>query len=73
MDKKTQEILKGLKTAIETELTGHAFYKNAAQNTDDPMGKETFTRMAEEEMAHFNYLRHQYKSVMEKGDYCGGS
>jgi rubrerythrin len=25
--------------------------------------------MAEEEMAHFNYLRHQYKSVMEKGDY----
>ena len=69
MDKKTEEILKGLKTAIETELTGHAFYKNAAQNTDDPMGKETFSRMAEEEMAHFNYLRHQYKSVMENGDY----
>ena len=33
------------------------------------MGKETFTRMAEEEMGHFNYLRHQYKSVLEKGDY----
>jgi rubrerythrin len=61
--------LKGLKTAIEAELMGHEFYKNAAKSTDDPMGKETFSRMAEEEMAHFNYLRHQYKSVMENGDY----
>jgi rubrerythrin len=69
MKKKNEEILKGLKTAIEAELMGHEFYKNAAKNTDDPMGKETFSRMAEEEMAHFNYLRHQYKSVMENGDY----
>ena len=69
MDKKIEETLKGLKTAIEAELTGHEFYKNAAKNTNDPMGKETFSRMAEEEMGHFNYLRHQYGSVMEKGDY----
>ena len=68
MDNKTEEFLQGLKTAIEAELTGHQFYKNAAKNTDDPMGKETFSQMAEEEMAHFNYLRHQYRSVMEKGD-----
>jgi rubrerythrin len=69
MDKQTEEILQGLKIAIEAELTGHEFYKNAAKSTADPMGKETFTRMAEEEMGHFNYLRHQYKSVLEKGDY----
>jgi rubrerythrin len=69
MDKQTIEILEGLKTAIEAELTGHEFYKNAAKSTDDPMGKETFSQMAEEEMAHFNYLRHQYNSVLEKGDY----
>ena len=69
MDKQMEEILQGLKIAIEAELTGHEFYKNAAKSTDDPMGKETFTRMAEEEMGHFNYLRHQYKSVLEKGDY----
>jgi rubrerythrin len=25
--------------------------------------------MAEEEMGHFNYLRHQYKSVLDNGDY----
>jgi rubrerythrin len=69
MEKETEEILKGLKTAIEAELTGYEFYKNAAKNTVDPLGKETFLRMAEEEMSHFNYLRHQYKSVLEKGDY----
>ena len=25
--------------------------------------------MADEEMSHFNYLRHQYRSVLETGDY----
>jgi len=28
------------------------------KNTKDPKGKETFSRMAEEEMGHFNDLRH---------------
>ena len=69
MNKETEKILQGLKTAIEAELTGHEFYKNAAKTTRDPMGKETFSRMAEEEMGHLNYLRHQYKSVLEKGEY----
>jgi rubrerythrin len=69
MNKKTEEILQGLKTAIEAELTGHEFYKSAAKTTSDPVGKETFSRMAEEEIGHFNYLRHQYKSVLEKGEY----
>lgn len=69
MNKKTEEILQGLKTAIEAELTGHEFYKNAAKTTGDPVGKDTFSRMAEEEIGHFNYLRHQYKSVLEKGEY----
>jgi rubrerythrin len=54
MNKKTEEILQGLKTAIEAELTGHEFYKNAAETTSDPVGKETFSRMAEEEIGHFN-------------------
>jgi rubrerythrin len=67
MDQDKSEILAGLKTAIEAELTGYNFYKNAAQTTTDPMGKETFLRLSEEEIGHFNYLRHQYKSVLEEG------
>ena len=69
MDINTKEILKGLRTAIEAELTGHEFYKNAAKTTRDPVGMEAFSRMAQEEMDHFNYLRHQYKSIIEKGGY----
>ena len=69
MDKKTKGILDGLKTAMEAEITGHAFYKNAAKTTKDSRGKMTFSQMAEEEMSHFNYLKHQYQSVLEKGDY----
>lgn len=69
MKKGKSEILAALKTALEAELTGHAFYKNAAGTTDDPLGKKAFTRMAAEEMGHFNYLRHQYKAVLETGDY----
>ena len=66
---KNEEVLKGLKTAMEAELTGHTFYKNASETIADPMGRETFAAMAAEEMEHFNYLRHQYESVLEKGGY----
>ncbi len=69
MEKRAKEILEGLKTAMEAELTGHTFYKNAAENTNNPGGKKTFSRMADEEMGHFKYLRHQYKSVLQSGQY----
>ncbi len=63
------EVLQGLKTAMEAELAGNAFYSNAAAATSDTKGKETFSRLAKEEMGHFNYLRHQYRSVLKTGDY----
>lgn len=69
MDKGNEETLKALKTAIEAELTGHEFYKNAAKTTDDPKGKAAFEQMAMEEMKHFEYLRHQYRAVLEQGTY----
>jgi rubrerythrin len=69
MSDKNEEILNGLKTAMEAELTGYNFYRNAAQNVSDPKGKETLYQMAEEEVNHFNYLRHQYQSVIERGKY----
>ena len=64
-----QEILDGLKIAMEAELTGANFYKNAAESVADPKAKETLSEMAQEEMGHFKYLQHQYQSVLEKGNY----
>jgi rubrerythrin len=69
MNKQTEKILNGLKIAMEAELTGHQFYKAASKNTKDTKGKETFSRMADEEMGHFNYLRHQYQSILKTGKY----
>ncbi len=69
MNKQTEKVLDGLKIAMEAELTGHQFYKAASRNTRDAKGKETFSRMADEEMGHFNYLRHQYQSILKNGEY----
>lgn len=69
MNKQTEKVLDGLKAAMEAELTGHQFYKAASKNTKDPKGKETFSSMADEEMGHFNYLRHQYQSILKTGEY----
>jgi len=64
-----KEILDGLKTAMEAELTGFNFYKMAADSVKDSGAKKALSQMAEEEMGHFKYLRHQYQSVLEKGNY----
>ena len=63
------DVLRGLKIALEAELTGYNFYKNAAENISDIDAKETFQTMAEEEMEHFNFLRRQYDAVLKKGKY----
>jgi rubrerythrin len=69
MNRQIGRILDGLKIAMEAELTGHQFYKAASKNTKDAKGKETFSRMADEEMVHFNTLRHQYQSILKNGEY----
>ena len=69
MEEKTSAILKGLKTAMEAELTGLNFYKNASENISDPKGREAFLRMANEEEAHFKYLRRQYQSILKEGKF----
>jgi len=69
MEKKIEEDLHALKTAMEAELTGYNFYRTAAKNFTDRSGKEALLRMADDEMEHFKYLQHQYKSMMERGRY----
>jgi rubrerythrin len=67
MDKPQEKILAALRSAMEAEMTGYHFYSNAAQTTEDPQGKATFQRLAEEEMLHFNYLKKQYGSILKTG------
>ena len=69
MDDATKDILQGLKTAIEAELTGYNFYKQASESIQDPGGKEAFARMAEEEKGHYRFLRLQYNAVLKEGGF----
>ena len=69
MTRQRERILDGLTTAMEAELIGHQFYKVASRNTKDPKGKTTFSSMAEEELGHFHFLRHQYRAIFDTGDY----
>lgn len=48
--------LDALQHAVQSELEGHHFYRMAAQATQDPKGREVFTRLAEEELEHARVL-----------------
>ena len=63
----TQELLSGLRQAMQAERAGFEFYAAAADKTDDPVGRETFRRLAHEENEHFNFLSAQYHSLLERG------
>ena len=60
-------ILEGLKQAMQAEVDGHNFYRMAADNTKDEMGKEAFIALAKDEVDHFNFLKAQYKSFEKDG------
>lgn len=63
----SQDILDGLRKAIQAEVEGRSFYLMAAQSTSDPQGREVFERMADEERKHADYLRQQYRALSETG------
>ena len=72
MGTKTTELLGALRAAMQGERTGHEFYKVAAASTKDPQGKKVFKQLAEEELAHFDFLRQHLQSVTEKGELASG-
>jgi len=57
----------GLLSAMRAEHEGHHFYRMAAQTTSDDKGQQIFERLAAEELDHFEFLRGQYRSVLETG------
>jgi rubrerythrin len=63
----TERLLEGLKKAIQTEVDGYYFYQMAADTMSDSKGRELFRKLAEEELAHKQFLERQYKSIKETG------
>lgn len=67
MNDEMKRITDGLQKAMQAEHEGRHFYLMAANNTDDPRGKEIFETLAAEELNHFHYLQAQYKALVETG------
>ena len=67
MDSSVQRMADGFRTAVQMEADGYSFYLMAARSTTDPKGQEVFRTLADEELGHMEFLKTQYKSVMETG------
>jgi len=72
MSYETPEILVGLRHAMQSERTGYEFYKLAASRTEDPVGRLTFERLANEEEEHFNFLAAHYRALQTTGQLAEG-
>ncbi len=56
-----------LKQAIMLERRGHAFYKNVADQAEDPVVQTFFNDLATEEVAHITLLSAQFKAYNSTG------
>jgi rubrerythrin len=54
-----------LKQALLLEKRGYVFYRTAAEQSKDPIVKEFFIMMAEEEKSHIEALTTQFKALKE--------
>lgn len=67
MDKNQDTILNGLREAIRTETDGHHFYLMAAKTVGDPKGRAVFSSLAEDELAHLQFLSKQHDAISATG------
>ncbi|RLC47727.1 MAG: hypothetical protein DRH70_02730 [Candidatus Coatesbacteria bacterium] len=68
-DESRDKVAKAIAEAIRTENDGRYFYLMAANSTTDPKGKEVFETLAAEEEGHMKYLKKQYLSLLERGEF----
>jgi rubrerythrin len=61
--------LTALEKAIEIERQGEAFYKEAAEHIQDPMGKAVFQTLAREEVQHVRLLQAEYETIRNEQEW----
>lgn len=67
MTEDTTAALSMLREAVRNELDGKAMYLQAAEGTQDELGKTMFQSFAKEEEQHVHILQAQYATVIESG------
>lgn len=58
-----------LKYAMQMELDGYNFFKEKAQNLNNPTAKKLFLELAEVEMEHYNFIKEQLKTYEETNSF----
>jgi len=58
------DLTRVLRNAMEAERDGFTFYSMAADRAEDPGARETFTRLAEVEQAHYEALQTGYRALL---------
>ncbi|MCP4703675.1 MAG: ferritin family protein [candidate division Zixibacteria bacterium] len=67
MTNSKKKLADGLLKAIKAEKYGHSFYLMAAKSTEDKKGQEVFKTLAREELDHMQFLKDQYRSIVDTG------
>jgi len=68
-DEARDKVAEGIAEAIRTENDGRYFYLMAANSTTDPKGKKVFETLADEELVHMKFLKKQYLSLLNRGEF----
>jgi rubrerythrin len=62
---KKEDVKQAIKTAIQMEKDGHAFYKKAAVQTKSDMGKIVFENLAADELVHLETFQKIFKGKID--------
>ncbi len=68
----SQEASAILQQAISDEEKAQEYYREAAEKVNDPLGKQMFEKLAEEEKLHARILQDQLYSMTNKGVWLWG-
>lgn len=67
MQEDVRKAIGALTMAIRVEQNGYRFYRRAAEETDDPRGKELFLSLADDEVAHESILKTRLAALERRG------
>jgi rubrerythrin len=64
-----ESIKEAIKTAIQMEKDGYSFYKKAASQTSNEMGKTIFESLASDELIHLDVFEKIFEEKIEKTEW----
>jgi len=67
---KRDNLKDALKKALDMEEEGHDFYVKTAKKTTNPLGKATFTALAEDEIDHIKAIKAFYAHICGQKSVC---